>query len=135
MPVKPLPRPNETTRPFWNGCEAGRFDVQCCRNCGHRQFPPRFGCTACHGTEFDWQTTSGAGTIFSYTVVHRAPLEAFKADVPYVLAIVELEEGARAMMNMRGIDPHAVRIGLPVEIFFEPTADGAAPLPQARPKA
>lgn len=132
--MKPLPQPNATTRPFWDGCAAGHFDVQCCRRCGHRQFPPRFSCTECHATDFEWHKSSGVGTIYSYTVAHRAPLEAFKADVPYVLAIVELEEGVRAMMNLRGVDPQAVRIGLPVEVFFEPTRDGAPPLPQARPR-
>jgi uncharacterized OB-fold protein len=132
--MKPLPHANATTRPFWAGCIAGRFDVQYCRTCGHRQFPPRFACTVCRGTDFEWRTSSGAGTVYSYTVVHRAPLDSFKADVPYVLAIVELEEGVRTMMNVRGVDPEAVRIGLPVEIFFEPTRDGEPPLPQARPK-
>lgn len=132
--MKPLPQANATTRPFWAGCAAGRFELQCCRLCGHCQFPPRFACTACRGTEFEWRESSGRGTVYSYTVVHRAPLDAFKADVPYVLAIVELEEGVRAMMNVRGLDPQAVRIGLPVEIFFEATRDGGPPLPQARPK-
>lgn len=132
--MKPLPHANATTRPFWDGCTAGRFDVQCCRTCRHLQFPPRFACTACRGTDFEWRKSSGLGTVYSYTVVHRAPLEAFKADVPYVLALVELEEGVRAMMNVRDVDPQAVRIGLPVEVFFEPTGDGTPPLPQARPR-
>ena len=130
--MKPLPQPNPTTRHFWAGCAAGRFEIQSCRRCGHRQFPPRLACAACHGTELEWQNSSGRGTVYSYTVVHRAPLEAFKADVPYVLAIIELEEGARAMMNVRDVDPAAMQIGLPVEIFFEPTREGEPPLPQAR---
>jgi uncharacterized OB-fold protein len=133
--MKPLPQANDATRHFWAGCAAGRFEIQCCRRCGHRQFPPRFACAACHATELDWQATSARGTVYSFTVVHRAPLDAFRADVPYVVAIVELEEGVRAMMNVRGIDPAAVRIGLPVEIFFEPTRDGEPPLPQARPRS
>jgi uncharacterized OB-fold protein len=132
--MKPLPKPNATTGPFWAGCAAGRFNVQHCAACAHRQFPPRFSCAKCHGTELGWQTCSGVGTVYSYTVVHRAPLDAFKADVPYVLALVELEEGVRAMMNVRGVEPAAVRIGLPVEIFFEPTCEGVPPLPQARPR-
>lgn len=133
-PPKPFPKPNSVTAPFWEACAAGRFTFQHCCACGHGQFPPRVSCTACHGTALDWRTASGRGTVYSATVVHRAPIEAFKADTPYVLAIVELEEGVRAMMNVRTDDPEAVTIGLPVEIVFEPTA-GGPPLPQARPLA
>ena len=130
---KPLPQPNAITRPFWDGCAAGRFLIQHCRQCGHRQFPPRLACVNCHATGLDWQEASGRGTIYSFTIVHRAPLEAFAPDVPYVIAIVELEEGVRAMMNVRGADAATLRIGLPVEITYEPTEAGAPPLPQARP--
>ena len=133
--MKPLPQSNATTRHFWAGCGEGRFEIQHCRTCGHRQFPPRFACVRCHGAELEWTKSSGRGAVYSYTVVHRAPLEVFKANVPYVLAVIELEEGVRAMMNVRDIDPSAVRIGLPVEIFFEPTYDGQPPLPQARPRS
>jgi uncharacterized protein len=130
--MKPLPSPNSVTAPFWTGCEAGRFEFQQCRACGHRQFPPRVACVACHGQDIEWLTAKGAGTVYSFTIVHRAPLESFKADVPYVLAVVELEEGVRAMMNVRTDAPDSVRIGMPVDIFYEPTVAGAPPLPQAR---
>ena len=90
-------------------------------------------CTACHGTDLDWQPSSGRGTVYSFTAVHRAPLESFKVDVPYVIAIVALEEGVRAMVNLRGVDPETVAIGMPIEVFFEPT-EGEYPLPQARPR-
>lgn len=130
--LKPQPQPNAVTQRFWSSCADGRFEFQHCRNCDHRQFPPRLACTACHGADLDWRQASGGGTIYSFTVVHRAPLEAFKADVPYVIAIVELEEGVRAMMNLLGTDPATVGIGMPVEISFEATAEGQPPLPQAR---
>lgn len=130
--MKPLPQPNVVTQRFWSGCSDGRFEIQHCRSCGHRQFPPRVACTACHGGDLDWQEAGGRGVVYSFTVVHRAPLDAFKADIPYVIAIVELEEGVRVMMNLRGTDPADVTIGMPIEIFFEPTVEGQPPLPQAR---
>jgi len=130
--MKPLPQPNAVTQRFWSSCADGRFEFQHCRGCGHRQFPPRLACTVCHRADLDWQQASGRGAIYSFTVVHRAPLEAFKSDAPYVIAIVELEEGVRAMMNVRGTDPAAVAVGMPVEIFFEPTVAHQPPLPQAR---
>ena len=131
---KPLPQPNVVTERFWSSCKAGHFEFQTCGKCGHHQFPPRLACTACHGGQLDWRQASGRGNVYSFTVVHRAPLDSFKASVPYVIAIVELEEGVRAMMNVRGIDPRSVCIGMPVEIFFEPTEGGEYPLPQARPR-
>lgn len=131
---KPLPKPNAVTAPFWDACAEGRFTFQTCAACGHNQFPPRLSCAACHGDELDWRTASGRGTVYSSTVVHRAPMEAFKADAPYALAIVELEEGVRAMMNVRDVAPEKVVIGLPVEIFFEAAVEGP-PLPQARLRA
>lgn len=108
------------------------MEFQHCLRCGHDQFPPRVSCTRCHGSDLEWQPASGRGTVFSFTIVHRAPTDAFKADVPYALAIVELEEGVRAMMNVRTADLSAIAIGAPVEIVFEPTEDGYPPLPQAR---
>jgi uncharacterized OB-fold protein len=130
---KPLPQPNVVTQRFWSSCKDGRFEFQHCKACGHNQFPPRLTCTACHSADLDWLPSSGRGTVYSFTVVHRAPLESFKADVPYVIAIVALEEGVRAMVNLRGVDPKAVAIGMPIEVFFEPT-EGEYPLPQARPR-
>jgi uncharacterized OB-fold protein len=130
---KPLPRSDAVTRHFWLSCKDGRFEFQCCQECGHKQFPPRQACAECHGLDLSWQQSAGHGSVYSFTVAHRAPLEAFKPDVPYVVAIVELDEGVRAMMNLRGVDPDAVEIGMPVDICFEAN-EGEYPLPQARPR-
>lgn len=130
--MKPVPHPNAVTQHFWSACGEGRFEFQHCPACGHSQFPPRLTCTACHGAALEWRQSSGRGTVYSFTVVHRAPSDDFKADVPYVIAIVALEEGVRAMMNLRGVNPDNVHIGLPVEIFYEPTDGSDYPLPQAR---
>lgn len=131
---KPLPEPNAVTRHFWSGCTDGHFEFQSCGRCGHAQFPPRLTCTSCHSSELIWRRASGFGTVYSFTIVHRAPLDEFKADVPYVIAIVALEEGFRAMMNLREVDPARVSIGMPVEVFFEPPETDGYPLPQARPR-
>lgn len=130
--MKPIPHPNAVTQHFWSGCQAGRFEFQTCSACGRSQFPPRLRCASCHAGDLGWRTASGKGTIYSFSLVHRAPLDAFKADTPYVIAIVELEEGVRAMMNVRGSDPGELSIGTPVEIFFEAAEGCEYPLPQAR---
>lgn len=131
---KPLPQPNAVTQHFWTACKEGHFVFQSCEKCGNAQFPPRLACFSCHNDALLWRQSNGRGTIYSFTRVHRAPLDSFKAEVPYIIAIVALDEGVRAMMNVRGVDPDRVSIGMPVELFFEST-EGDYPLPQARPRA
>lgn len=128
---KPLPQTNELTRHFWSGCKEGYFQFQRCKKCCHKQFPPRYACTKCHSTDLNWERSMGRGAIHSFTVVHRAPVDAFKQDVPYVIAIVELEEGVRTILNLRGENPNDAKIGVPVQIFFE-SNEGEYPLPQAQ---
>jgi len=78
----------------------------------------------CGATAAEWTAVSGLGTVFSFTVVHRAPDPAFKAELPYVIAIVALEEGGRLMSNLTGCPPESVRIGLPVRAVFETVGEG-----------
>lgn len=131
-PAKPVPRPNADTRPFWDACNDGRLTFQKCRSCGHAQFYPRSACTACESADLEWRDAAPHGTIHSFTVVHRAPSPAFRADVPYVLALVDLADGFRMMMNVVGCDPATVAIGQPVRIVFEDRA--GQKLPQATPQ-
>jgi len=76
-------------------------------------------CPDCHSVDFDWAPVTGRGVIYSYTVAHRAFHPAWKDDVPYVLATIELEEGVRMMTDLIGIDPNTVEIGQKVEVYFE----------------
>lgn len=126
---KPVPRPTAETGPFWEGCRRGELLYQRCRACGHVQFYLRTICAACLADDLEWLRSRGRGTIHTFTVVYRAPSEAFKADVPYALALVDLEEGFRMMLNVRGADPESLRIGQPVRIVFEER--GGLALPQA----
>ena len=132
MTDKPLPTPNADTAAFWEGCAAGELRLQRCAACGSAQFPPRALCAACHAPAPAWEKASGRGRIVSHTRVHRPPSAAFKADVPYVVALVALEEGPRIMVNLRGTIAEAPRIGDAVRIGFDPPAgpDGIA-LPHA----
>ena len=122
MTAKPLPIPNADTREFWDGCAQGELRLQRCRACGAAQFPPRALCATCHAPSPVWEKASGRGRIVSHTRVHRPPSPAFKADVPYVVALVALEEGPRIMVNLRGAAAEAPRIGDAVRIGFDPPA-------------
>jgi len=123
---KPVPPVNADTAEFWRGCNHERLLFQRCAHCGHAQFPPRSLCVACHGRDLAWRESARRGQIHSFTVVHRAPTAAFKGDVPYVLALVDLDEGFRIMCNLIGCSPEEAAIGLPVRIIFETRGEGEA---------
>lgn len=126
---KPVPSATADTRTFWDACGRGELMYQVCRSCGRAQFYPRGHCAACHALELDWRRSAGLGAVYSHTTVYRAPTPAFKADVPYVIALVDLDEGFRMMVNILGCEPSAVAIGSRMRIVFLPAGDGVA-LPQ-----
>jgi uncharacterized OB-fold protein len=117
--AKPLPRPNEVSLPFWEGTRAHELRVQRCRGCGRHIFYPRAICPFCLSEHLDWVTASGKGKVYSYTVVRRAMHPAFREDTPYVLAIVELEEGPRLTTNVVGVEPEKVRVDMPVQAAYD----------------
>ncbi|ARU03931.1 hypothetical protein CCO03_03880 [Comamonas serinivorans] len=128
-PQRPLPQPTDLTRPYWEAAAMGELHLQRCGACGRWQFYPRPFCLACESGELHWQRASGLGKVYTYTVNHRAPNPFMKARLPYVVAIVELDEGPRLMANVLGATSADMAIGRRVQITFEPVADGLA-LPQ-----
>jgi hypothetical protein len=116
---KPLPLVNEESRPFWEGCKRHQLVLQHCRDCGAYVYYPRALCKACHSDRLHWEPVSGEGTIYSYTVCHRPAGPAFKGDVPYVVALIELKEGPRMLSNIVTDDPESVRIGQAVRVTFD----------------
>ncbi len=132
--ARPIPEPTLETQPFWDGCKNHELRIQKCRACDAYQFYPRLYCTACMSAELEWVRASGRGTVLSFTTVHRPVTEAFADDVPYVVALITLEEGPQMMSNVVGCAPEAVEIGLSVEVAFEDwTAEIA--IPKFRPVA
>jgi uncharacterized OB-fold protein len=118
---KPLPKPDPLTAPFWASLRNGAMEIQRCEDCGAHVFYPRGLCSHCGSRELRWSKVSGRGRIYAFTIVHRPTHPAFRPDAPYVVAIVELEEGCRMMTNIVGIpaDPIHVKIGLPVEVVYD----------------
>lgn len=90
---------------------------------------PRHLCPECWSDRLEWVDSAGRGSVHSFTVVHRAPLPAFAAHTPYVVALIELDEGPRMVANVLGDDALGVAIGDRVEVVFEDRGDGAM-LPQ-----
>ena len=120
---RPIPRRDNLSRPFWNAGAEGRLVIQKCPACGHRQFYPRALCTRCAEPP-EWEEASGRGTVHTFTVIHQMHAQPFKDELPYVVAMVDLEEGVRMMGNVTGCDPDDVHIGMPVEVYFEEAEEG-----------
>jgi uncharacterized OB-fold protein len=119
--TKPIPSPTDATQPFWSGCASGVLRLRRCTHCNRFRGPSRLVCE-CGQSDFVWTDASGRGHIFSYTVVHRAPDPAFRAELPYVVAVIALEEGPRLLGNVTGCAPEDVCIGMPVQALFETLA-------------
>ena len=90
-----------------------------CTGCGQLRHLPKPWCPECLSKEFTWSTLSGRGEVYSYTIMHRAPATSFQHDIPYAVALVELEEGVRMISNLVGCPIEEVRIGMPVRAVYE----------------
>jgi len=129
----PLPQPDAQTRTYWDGCAAGTLKYQSCTHCGRVQLIPRALCEKCQSTELQWRDSSRLGTVLSYTTVHRAPLPVFKAMAPYLIALVDMDEGFRVMANASPEAIPGMKIGARVRIGFTQVEGMALPIVEARP--
>ena len=123
LPARPVPVPTPETEPFWEGCRRGELRLQRCDACGQVQFPPRRYCSGCLSDGLTWERASGRGNVRSWTVVTLPNSPAFLADVPYVVALIELAEGPTLLSGIRGCSPGDVHIGMSVEVEFEERSD------------
>ena len=130
-PPKPLPIVDNDTKAYWDGCLRGELLLQRCSACGTFRHPPSPMCSGCLSTEHEWVSASGKGAVYSFVVVRRAFHPAWEPDVPYVVAIVELDEGPHIMTNVTDIDPDQIEIGMPVQVWFDQASDEIA-LPKFR---
>ena len=122
-----VPHPVGLNAEFYAHCAAGELRFQRCGACGTWRHPPRYRCAACGSGEWSWERSSGRGRVFSWTVTHRAVDPAYEDELPYAVVVVELDEGPRLVGNLRGgLTPAELRLELPVEVEFEPVADGIA---------
>lgn len=131
---KPLPQIGPDTKAFWEGCRRHEIRIQECGDCGHLRWPPAFLCPGCLSRNTRWVTASGRGKVYSYIVYHTAYDPAFQEDLPYVVALVELEEGPHLLTNIVGCDPGAVSCGMAVEVVWDDVTETVS-LPKFRPAA
>jgi len=124
-----LPTIEDETRPFWDAAREGRFLIVRCRSCGKAHHYPRPFCPFCWSDDVTWEDASGRATLYTYSTVYVNDLPPFSERLPYVAAVVELDEGPRVMTNIVGCEPQALRVGMPVQVrFVELTPDITAPV-------
>ena len=122
----PAPMTNPETEPFWAAAREGRFLVRACTACGRTHWYPRAVCPFCFSDRTEWREGSGRGTIYSLSVMKRAP-------EPYAVAYVTLEEGPTMMTNIVEADLDSLAIGQEVRVTFRPTQGDGPPYPAFRP--
>ena len=121
----PLPVANADSLPYWNAARERRLLIRKCNACGTLHFMPRHLCPACWSDQLEWVEAKGTGSVHSFTIIRRAPMAAFAPRAPYVLALIDLDEGPRMMANVLGEDALSVRIGDRVKVTFEDRGEGA----------
>jgi len=123
--VIPAPPVNPETKPFWDAAGKGQLLIGMCTACNQPHFYPRTICPFCMSDKTEWKQASGRGTIYSFSVMKRA-------EVPYAIAYVTLEEGPTMVTNLVDCDLDAIRVGQRVAVAFKPT-DGGPPVPMFSP--
>ncbi|WP_059020174.1 Zn-ribbon domain-containing OB-fold protein [Mycobacterium sp. M26] len=118
--------PSELSAPFWAAAAEHRLVAPRCTSSGRYFFPPERCVPGTTSTDWEYAASSGVGTVYTFTVVTRPPSPDFEA--PYVLAVVDLEEGWSMMTNIVDCDPDEVRVGMAVEVSFLEIEGGALPV-------
>ena len=125
MPAFNLPTVDPETRPYWDAAKERRLLIRRCRSasCGEAYFYPRSFCPKCWSEDVEWEEASGRATLYTWSVVHRNDLPPFPERVPYVAAVVDLDEGPRMMTNVEGCAFDALRVGMALQVDFRVESD------------
>jgi uncharacterized OB-fold protein len=114
--ARPVPHPTRLSRPFWDACRDRRLIVQQCRACQTYLFIPREFCSTCLSRDLTWVPALGTGRIVTHTAVWRPQTSAFS--VPYVIAVIRLDEGYEMLTNVVHAEPDQITIGAKVQVCF-----------------
>jgi uncharacterized OB-fold protein len=117
--LKPLPHPAPESEPFWAAAKDHKLVIQKCNACGNHWFPPSEHCPECLSADNAWVEMSGKGRVFSFVTYQRLYNKGWEGEIPYVVALIELEEGPRLLSNLTGIAPEDVTCDMPVKVVFD----------------
>lgn len=123
--VPEAPEPTVDTKSYWAAAAESCLMIGACRACGKNHFYPRTRCPICLSADTELRRASGAGTIYSFSVMRRAT-------IPYAIAYVRLEEGVTMMTNIVDCAFDDIRIGMPVRVAFR-ASDSGPPVPMFAP--
>ena len=113
----PAPQVDPDSAAYWQGLAEGQVRLPGCTTCGKVRFPPLDSCPYCGQPGGEEKVLSGVGTVYSFIVLHRTFHPAFEADLPFAIAVVDLEDGPRIAARIEG-PPEAVSIGMRVEATY-----------------
>lgn len=122
---RPMPKPTPTTQPFWDGAKRGKLMLQYDPDTQKFQFWPRMCSVRTGRRNLEWRESSGKGQLYSYTVTY-VPTAGFEDRVPYLVGLVELDEGVRIIGNVTGVEPDEVQVGMRVRVDWEKLSDDIA---------
>ncbi len=121
--VKPIPRPSTTTRPFWDGLNERKVQIQRCDGCDSWVFYPRTRCPSCLSDLLIWREVSGQGVLYTYTLARQPTAPHFADETPQQLAVVELDEGVRMTSTLVNVEPSDIVIGMRLQPYFDQVTD------------
>jgi uncharacterized OB-fold protein len=133
------PEADDFTRTYWDAAAQGRLLLRRCSGCGRAHHYPREFCPYCWSEDVGWEEASGRATLYTWSEVHANDLPPFRERVPYVAAVVDLQEGPRMMTAVVGCPASALGIGMALDVTFDANGTvgsgetGAAALPVFRP--
>ena len=124
---KSLPAPTPETQPYWDAAAEGELRIQRCEECETARGYPLSSCPVCGSQKYVWFAASGRATLYSYVISHR-PAPGFTP--PFVIALVELEEGPRMLSNVVAVqpEPEHLPLDLPLQVQFEQRGEVAVPV-------
>ncbi|MCL5985476.1 MAG: Zn-ribbon domain-containing OB-fold protein [Actinobacteria bacterium] len=117
--IKPLPEITPETKKFWEAAKNHQLVLQRCKSCGEIIYFPRIICYRCLSEDLEWVESIGNGTVYSFTIIMQPAYKSFESEVPYVYAIIDLDDGARMISNIVNIEPTKVKIGMRVKVIFD----------------
>jgi uncharacterized OB-fold protein len=123
--TRPIPVPDQWTKPFWDAAKRESLELQRCQSCGHFQHPPYPTCVNCMSIDLKFEAVGGTGSIYAYTIMYHDGDKRFAGAVPYASIIVELDDAPGALMAGNLLDaPYTeAKVGRRVEVVFEPLND------------
>ena len=131
-PAKPIPQPDDASRPFFEGAQRGELMIQRCTACAAYLAPGSRACTECLSEALEWVPASGRATLFTFAIMHQRYHPGFADELPYNIAVVELAEGPRLNTTIVGVANAELRVGMPLTVTFDEVGDGVV-LPKFKP--